>query len=53
MKPQPFSDIGSEFCGGGYGTVICGCKTIENMIDQDASIKRSVEYRQKLVANSK
>ncbi|MDR3273878.1 MAG: chromosomal replication initiator protein DnaA [Puniceicoccales bacterium] len=53
MTPQSLSDIGSEFGGRDHGTVIYACKTVENMIDQDTSIKRTVEYLQKLVANSK
>jgi chromosomal replication initiator protein len=53
MTSQSLSDIGNEFGGRDHGTVIHACKTVENMIDQDASIKRTVEYLQKLVANSK
>jgi chromosomal replication initiator protein len=53
MTTQSLSDIGNEFGGRDHGTVIHACKTVENMIDQDASIKKTVDYLQKLVSTSK
>jgi chromosomal replication initiator protein len=53
MTTQSLADIGNEFGGRDHGTVIHACKTVENMIDQDASIKKTVEYLQKLISTSK
>ncbi|MDR1255585.1 MAG: chromosomal replication initiator protein DnaA [Puniceicoccales bacterium] len=53
MTTQSLADIGNEFGGRDHGTVIHACKTVENMIDQDCSIKRTVEYLQKLITSSK
>lgn len=40
-------DIGEAFGGRDHGTVIHACKTVENMMQQDESVRRSVEYLQK------
>jgi chromosomal replication initiator protein len=53
MTTQSLSDIGNEFGGRDHGTVIYACKTVENMIDQDTSVKRTVDYLQKLIADSR
>ncbi len=53
MTSQSLSDIGTEFGGRDHGTVIHACKMVENMIDQDSSIKHTVEYLQKLILNSR
>lgn len=53
MTSQSLSDIGNEFGGRDHGTVIHACKTVENMIEQDSSIKHTVEYLQKLILNSR
>jgi chromosomal replication initiator protein len=53
MTAQSLSDIGNEFGGRDHGTVIHACKTVESMIDQDVSVKRAVDYLQKLIANSR
>jgi chromosomal replication initiator protein len=37
-------EIGSAFGGRDHGTVIHACKTVENMMDQDDSIKYAVDY---------
>lgn len=39
-------DIGNAFGGRDHGTVIHACKVVENMMHQDESIKRKVEYLQ-------
>jgi chromosomal replication initiator protein len=53
VSPESLSDIGGEFGCRDHGRAIYACKTVENMIDQDASVKRTMEYLQKLIANSK
>ena len=37
-------EIGGAFGGRDHGTVIHACKTVENMMDQDTSIKSAVEF---------
>lgn len=39
--------IGSEFGGRDHGTVIHACKTVENMIEQDAETKQTIEKLQR------
>ncbi len=53
MTSQSLSDIGNEFGGRDHGTVIHACKTVENMIEQDNSIKHTIEHIQKLILNSR
>ncbi len=43
MTEHSLQEIGNAFGGRDHGTVIHACKTVENMMDQDASIKVSVE----------
>jgi len=40
----PLKEIGQEFGGRDHGTVIHACKTVENIMEQDDSVKRNVEY---------
>lgn len=44
LTHDSLADIGETFGGRDHGTVIHACKAVENMMDQDESIKRSVEY---------
>ena len=37
-------EIGNAFGGRDHGTVIHACKTVENMMEQDETVKRNVEY---------
>lgn len=37
-------EIGDSFGGRDHGTVIHACKTVENMMDQDDSVKRAVDF---------
>lgn len=37
-------EIGEAFGGRDHGTVIHACKTVENMMEQDNSVKQSVDY---------
>lgn len=44
MTHESLADIGEAFGGRDHGTVIHACKAVENMMDQDESVKRTVEY---------
>ena len=44
-------DIGEAFGGRDHGTVIHACKTVENIMEQDESVARSVEYLTKQLTN--
>ena len=44
LTDHSLQEIGDSFGGRDHGTVIHACKTVENMMDQDDSVKRSVEY---------
>lgn len=40
----PLKEIGQEFGGRDHGTVIHACKTVENIMEQDDSVRRNVDY---------
>lgn len=44
LTNDSLADIGETFGGRDHGTVIHACKAVENMMEQDESVKRSVEY---------
>lgn len=44
LTQESLADIGETFGGRDHGTVIHACKAVENMMDQDESVKRSIEY---------
>ena len=44
LTDHSLQEIGDLFGGRDHGTVIHACKTVENMMDQDTSVKRSVDY---------
>ncbi len=44
LTEHSLQEIGSAFGGRDHGTVIHACKTVENMMEQDDSIKYAVEY---------
>lgn len=44
LTHDSLADIGETFGGRDHGTVIHACKAVENMMDQDESIKRNIEY---------
>ena len=44
LTEHSLQEIGNAFGGRDHGTVIHACKTVENMMDQDNSIKYAVEY---------
>jgi len=44
LTSDPLKAIGDAFGGRDHGTVIHACKQVENMMEQDASVKRGVDY---------
>ncbi|MDX2187034.1 MAG: chromosomal replication initiator protein DnaA [Opitutaceae bacterium] len=44
LTKHSLQEIGDAFGGRDHGTVIHACKAVENMMDQDASARGSVEY---------
>jgi len=44
LTEHSLQEIGDAFGGRDHGTVIHACKTVENMMDQDTSIKHAVEF---------
>lgn len=44
LTRESLANIGEAFGGRDHGTVIHACKAVENMINQDESIKRNIEY---------
>lgn len=41
---HPLKEIGDAFGGRDHGTVIHACKTVENIMEQDDSVRRNIEY---------
>ncbi len=52
MTEHSLQEIGGAFGGRDHGTVIHACKTVENMMDQDTSIKHSVEFLNEQLSQS-
>lgn len=52
LTEHSLQEIGSAFGGRDHGTVIHACKTVENMMDQDNSIKHSVEFLNEQLSQS-
>lgn len=52
LTDHSLQEIGDAFGGRDHGTVIHACKTVENMMDQDESVKRSVEHLSEYLAHS-
>lgn len=44
LTSDPLKSIGDAFGGRDHGTVIHACKQVENMMEQDGSVKRGVDY---------
>jgi chromosomal replication initiator protein len=44
LTSDPLKTIGDAFGGRDHGTVIHACKQVENMMEQDSSVKRGVDY---------
>ncbi len=53
LTSDPLKAIGDAFGGRDHGTVIHACKQVENMMEQDASVKRSVDYLIKQLASGR
>jgi len=47
LTSHSLKEIGQSFGGRDHGTVIHAYKTVENMMDQDDSVSRAVQYLQK------
>ena len=52
LTEHSLQEIGAAFGGRDHGTVIHACKTVENMMDQDTSIKHSVEFLNEQLSQS-
>jgi chromosomal replication initiator protein len=44
LTSHPLKEIGDAFGGRDHGTVIHACKTVENMMEQDETVRRNTEY---------
>ena len=44
LTSDPLKSIGDAFGGRDHGTVIHACKQVENMMEQDGSVNRGVDY---------
>ena len=49
LTSAPLKSIGDAFGGRDHGTVIHACQ-VENLMDQDLTIKRSVDYLSKTIS---
>ncbi len=52
LTDHSLQEIGDAFGGRDHGTVIHACKTVENMMDQDESVKRAVEHLSEYLAHA-
>ena len=50
LTSDPLKSIGDAFGGRDHGTVIHACKQVENLMEQDGTIKRSVDYLVKIIS---
>lgn len=53
LTSDPLKSIGDAFGGRDHGTVIHACKQVENMMDQDGTVKRGVDYLIKQLSQSR
>ena len=53
LTSDPLKSIGDAFCGRDHGTVIHACKQVENMMEQDGSVKRGVDYLIKQLSSNR
>lgn len=51
LTSHSLQEIGDAFGGRDHGTVIHACKTVENIMEQDESVARTVDYLQKQLAS--
>ena len=52
LTSAPLKSIGDAFGGRDHGTVIHACRQVENLMDQDGTIKRSVDYLTKTISKN-
>ncbi len=52
LTTRSLSEIGNCFGGRDHGTVIHACKAVENSMEQDSAIKRTVESLQAMIQQS-
>ncbi|MEM8867630.1 MAG: chromosomal replication initiator protein DnaA [Verrucomicrobiota bacterium] len=53
LTSDPLKSIGDAFGGRDHGTVIHACKQVENMMEQDGTVKRGVDYLIKQLAQNR
>ena len=53
LTSHSLQDIGENFGGRDHGTVIHACKTVENYMEQDESVRRTVDYLQKQLSSNR
>jgi len=53
LTSHSLQEIGETFGGRDHGTVIHACKTVENYMEQDESVKRTVDYLQKQLSSNR
>ncbi len=53
LTSDPLKLIGDAFGGRDHGTVIHACKQVENIMEQDGSVKRGVDYLIKQLSRGK
>lgn len=53
LTSDPLKSIGDAFGGRDHGTVIHACKQVENMMEQDGSVKRGVDYLVKQLSSGR
>lgn len=53
LTSHSLQEIGDAFGGRDHGTVIHACKTVENIMDQDDSVTRTVEYLKKQLTSGR
>ncbi len=51
LTSHSLQEIGDAFGGRDHGTVIHACKTVENIMEQDESVARTVDYLQKQLSS--
>lgn len=52
LTKAPLQEIGESFGGRDHGTVIYACRTVQNMMDQDESVRSVVEYLKNQIAKN-
>ena len=53
LTADPLKAIGDAFGGRDHGTVIHACKQVENMMEQDGTVKRGVDYLMKQLSHNR